>query len=52
MAETTLGNYWTLMLSSSSILVITPWESVTPKVSSLTLGRALPKVGPTTGVKS
>ena len=31
---------------------VTPWESVTPEVSSLTARRALPKVGLMTGVKS
>ena len=31
---------------------VTPWESVTPEVSSLTARRALPKVGSVTGVKS
>ncbi len=31
---------------------VTPWEPVTPEVSSLTARRTLPKVGLATGVKS
>ena len=31
---------------------VTPWESVTPEVSDLTVRKELPKVGPITGVKS
>ncbi len=31
---------------------VTPWEPVIPEVSSLTVRRALPKVGLATGVKS
>ena len=31
---------------------VTPWESVTPEVSDLTVRKELPKAGPMTGVKS